>query len=129
MASLEHDAYDRPASQVEHPEAWLPEPGATLVGDAVRWDEVSFERDSEKRACDVLTLRTQDGTERSVWTWHFVLREELVGKVEPGDFVAIHYQGRKANQKGDGDYAAYRIAIEKGDGSVTPPAQDDGIPF
>ena len=131
MPSVE-DAYDRLTSQVECPEAWIPEEGETLVGVAVRWEEVTVERDGEERTCDVLTLRTPEGTERNVWAWHFVLRQELVGKVEPGDFVAIKYRGRKAKQKGDGDYAAYRIAIEKdesgGEGIVTP-SQGDDIPF
>jgi hypothetical protein len=54
-----------------------------------------------------------------------VLRKELVGKVEPGDFVAIHYRGRKTKQKGDGDYASYRVALEKG----SSPAAGDSDEF
>jgi hypothetical protein len=109
-----HDALDRLKGEVEYPEAWIPEPGGTLAGEVLRWESVTIERDGEgPRTCDVLTLRTPDGTERSVWTWHAVLRNELVGKVEPGDFIAIHYRGRKQKQKGDGDYASYRVAIEK----------------
>jgi hypothetical protein len=42
-----------------------------------------------------------------------VLRRELVGKVEPGNLVALHYNGRRKKVSGDGDYASYRVAIEK----------------
>jgi hypothetical protein len=123
------DTFDRLKSEVEYPEAWKPEEGESLVGVAVRWEEVTLDRDGdEPRTCDVLTLRTEGGIERSVGTWHFVLRNELVDKVEPGDFVAINYRGRKMKQKGDGDYAAYRVAIEKGQNTGSSVPEDD-IPF
>jgi hypothetical protein len=122
----DEDRFARLQAEVEYPEAWKPEPGETLVGLAVRWEEVTLDRDGDERTCHVLTVRTQDGSERSVWCWHFVLRHELVGKVEPGDFVAISYRGRKTKQEGDGDYAAYRVAIDKNDG---PSTTADDIPF
>jgi hypothetical protein len=129
MSSV-RDTFDRLKSEVEYPEAWKPEEGESLVGVAVRWEEVTLDRDGlERRTCDVLTLRTEDGIERSVWTWHFVLRDELVGKVEPGDFVAINYRGRKAKQKGDGDYAAYRVAIVKTENTGGGGVPEDDIPF
>jgi hypothetical protein len=123
--STVRDNLDRLRREVEYPEAWKPEEGESIAGVAVRWEEVTLDRDGDgPRTCDVLTLRTEDGVERSVWTWHFVLHKELVGKVEPGDFVAINYRGRKAKKKGDGDYAAYRVAIGKSDGT-----EEDDIPF
>jgi hypothetical protein len=109
-----HDALDRLKGAVEHPPAWLPEPGETITGVATGWETVTIERDGEEsRTCDVLTLTGEDGAERNIWTWHFVLRKELVGMVGIGDFVAINYRGRKAKLKGDGDYASYRVAVEK----------------
>jgi hypothetical protein len=115
--------FERLKNQVEYPEAWKPEQGDTLVGEALKWETVTIERDGEEnRACDVLTLRDKTGKEWAVWTWHFVLQKELVEQVNVGDMVALHYQGRRAKQKGEGDYAAYRVAIEKsaGDGDQIP---------
>jgi hypothetical protein len=92
--------FEKLAAEVEYPEAWMPEPGDTLVGEARRWETVTVKRDDgTERPCEVLTIRDQHGTERAVWTWHTVLRNELVDKVEPGDFVAIHYRGRRAKLK------------------------------
>jgi hypothetical protein len=107
------DRYTALAAKVEYPEAWKPSEGDTLVGEAIGWETVAIDREGEERACEVLTLRTQDGSERSIWCWHAVLRRELVGKVEAGDFVALHYNGRRKKQSGEGDYASYRVAIDK----------------
>ena len=107
------DRYTSLAAKVEYPEAWKPNEGDTLVGEAVGWETVTIDKDGEERACEVLRLRIQDGTEHSVWCWHAVLRRELIGKVEPGDFVALHYNGRRKKLSGDGDYASYRVAIDK----------------
>jgi hypothetical protein len=59
-----------------------------------------------------MTLRTQE-KDRAVWLWHTVLQNELIDKVNLGDFVAIHHLGRRKKQSGDGDYAAYRVAIDE----------------
>jgi hypothetical protein len=107
------DRYTALAAKVEYPEAWKPKEGDILVGEAIGWETVAIDRDGEERACEVLRLRIQDGTEHSVWCWHAVLRRELIGKVEPGDFVALHHNGPRKKQSGDGDYAAYRVAIDK----------------
>ena len=124
-------AYEKLQASVEYPDAWTPEPGDTLVGEALRWETVTVKRDDGDRPCEVLTLRDPAGKEHNVWTWHTVLQNELVGKVSPGNLVALHYRGRRARQSGDGDYAAYRVAIETGtaDTGTTGEAQDAGIPF
>jgi hypothetical protein len=139
MQTSSDDRYTSLAAKVEYPEAWKPDEGDTLVGEAIGWETVTIDKDGEERACAVLTVRTQDGTERSVWTWHTVLKNELIGKVEAGDFVAINYRGRRAKAKGDGDYAAYRVAIDKtlkveGDiqadtSDFMKAKQDEDIPF
>jgi hypothetical protein len=131
VSSLDDPTYEsrleKLAAEVEYPEAWMPEPGDTLVGETLRWETVTVKRDDgAERPCEVLTVRDQHGAERPVWTWHIVLQNELIGKVEPGDFIAIHYRGRRAKLKGEGDYAAYRVAIEKAD---KPSPEEDGIPY
>jgi hypothetical protein len=112
MQSNTEDRYTRLASQVEYPEAWKPDEGDTIVGEVVNWEEVTLTGDDDKeRSCQVMTLRTQE-KDRAVWLWHTVLQNELIDKVDLGDFVAIHYLGRRKKQSGDGDYAAYRVAID-----------------
>jgi len=122
------DRFARLTAKVEYPEAWKPEPGDTIVGEAVRWETVT-PREGE-RSCEVLTLKTADG-ERSVWCWHAVLASELVGKASSGDLVAIHFKGKRTRQDGNGEYASYRVAIERGT-EPTPAGgneTDDGIPY
>lgn len=127
--------FDDLLAQVSFPESWKPkEKGDHIVGEAVRWATVSVAGHSdEAKSCDVLTLRCPDGVERNVWTWHSVLRLELVGKVEPGSLVAIEYLGRREKQKGEGSYAGYRVAIQaasaSGGSSAASPSQQDDIPF
>jgi hypothetical protein len=98
----------------------MPEPGQTLVGEAVGRETVQREGQPD---CDVYTIRDQSGKEWAVWTWHTVLKNELVGKVQAGDFVAIHYRGKRPRQDGGGEYAAYRVAIDKSERQ--PPSTDD----
>ena len=118
--------YDRLTKAVEYPEAWTPEPGDTLVGEALGWETVTVKRDDgTERPCEVLTLRGQDGKERAIWTWHTVLQNELIGKVGEGDLVALHYRGRRARLSGDGEYAAYRIAIERRADKTEAELQDE----
>lgn len=123
---------DELRASVEYPAAWKPHEGETLVGVAVRWEQVTIERKGEEpKPCSVLVLRDDDGLEHGVWTWHTVLANELIGKVERGDFVAIHYRGLREKQNGDGRYASYRVAIKKAevtDGEAKGGASD-GIPF
>ncbi len=107
-------------------EASRPEPGATLAGTAVSWDHAEITtKAGEKAECDVLTVRGTDGDEHAVWTWHTVLQRELLGNVQPGDFVAIHYRGKRPRLDGNGEYASYRVAIQKADNSTGV----DGIPY
>jgi hypothetical protein len=48
------NALDRLKSEVEYPEPWIPEPGETLIGAAIRWETVTIEREGEEsRTCDV----------------------------------------------------------------------------
>jgi hypothetical protein len=108
------ETLDELTSEVEYPPAWKPAEGETLAGVAIRWDHVTIERkDQEPRPCAVLVLRDAKGTQHGVWCWHTVLKNELVGNVNPGDFVAINYRGKRQKQSGDGEYDGYRVAIKK----------------
>ena len=129
-------AYDKLRSQVEYPEAWKPHAGspATLVGEVLAWTEIPFRtKDGEERRQLAIVVRDEDGKEWSVATFHTVLRNELLeneklgGRVEPRDFVAIHYVGEKPRQSGDGTVHSYRVAVDRPE----PKAEDGSgdIPF
>jgi len=118
------DRADALRSAVEFPEAWKPEPGETLVGEALGW------------ACHVQTERSTFSDVRTVSTSHSplvfvatrsqlrylliadkselekVLAEGLPRKCEPGDFVAIRFRGKSLMNDGN-EAASYRVAIEK----------------
>lgn len=129
--SVSDAEYDRLRSLVEFPEAWMPNPGDTLVGEAVRWETVTTRSDA---TAEVLTVRTNEGVERSVWCWHAQLRYGLIAdkgdvdavirdggerKCRVGDLVAIHYRGKSAMDDGN-EAASYRIAIERPETTEIP---------
>lgn len=137
--------YDRLLAQLdESPEAWKPaEAGETIVGEVTGWRTVTTERSGTE--CEVMTVRTPEGIERSIWTWHAQLRYRLIaprdalgddrtgGSVPAesrlarvSDRVAIRYGGR--NQLDDGREAmSYRVSIERP--GFGEPVGDDDIPF
>jgi hypothetical protein len=131
---LESNTYDGLRAQVEYPESWRPEPGDTIVGEAVAWSDYhkTDETSGEEKTCKILTLRDEAGVEHGIWCWHSILRSELAN-VRPGDLVAISYTGKKPRQKGDGAYHHYRVAVQAA--ALSEPvgearsAQDDDIPF
>jgi hypothetical protein len=116
--------------QVEYPESWIPEPGATLVGEVVKWDTGTTDTGTTQ---EILVVRDQDGVEHSVWTWAAQLRYRLIADKETleasgvlpepehrlarvGDFVAIHYRGKRPFTANDGqvyESHSYKVAIEK----------------
>ncbi len=131
------DRYARLAAQVEYPESWKPGKDAaqprTLVGDVVRWDRAQVDDYVEvgkKKDVDVLVLRDQDNKEWGIWTLQTVLRNELVGKAEPGDFVAVHYIGEGTTQEGR-PVTRYRVALDKApeESRTLEEPGDDGIPY
>lgn len=60
-----------------------------------------------------------------MWTWHTVLRNELVDKVDVGDFAAISFTGFRTSKNTGGEYPAYRVAIEKTPSSAQGELPDD----
>jgi hypothetical protein len=142
MATVD-DRYDKLKKSVEYPEHWKPEKGDTLVGRALDWETVTPKPD-EDRTCEVLVVREEDGTERSVWCGHAQLRYKLIAdkealeasgdltgaaipveerKVQPGDFVAIHFRGKFPMPDGNYEAASYRLGTER------PQEGEDEIPF
>lgn len=116
-----NDPYEKLRARVEYPDAWRPQTGSpsTLIGVVTAETEIPFTdlATSEERQQAALGVRDEDGKEWSVAAFHAVLRAELWnhperGKVEVGDFVAIHYRGEGLT--GDGrPVHRYRVAVEK----------------
>ncbi len=111
---------ERLRAQVEFPDAWMPHDGSppTLVGRVVAETEIPFkDRNGGEQTCPAFVVRDEDSKEWTVATFHSVLRNELLGhdqrgKLEPGDWVAIHYRGLKIGETGT-EYHGYRVAVER----------------
>jgi hypothetical protein len=120
------DTAERLRAQVELPEAWKPHDGspATLVGEVIAETEIPYkDRNGVEQTCPAFVVRDGNGKEWTVATFHSVLRNELLehpqrGRLQPHDWVAIHYRGQRTSETGT-DYHAYRVAVERPD----PPAE------
>lgn len=122
------DQRKRLVDQVEFPSAWSPskedEHPRTIAGLVTADDTVAGKDDYGKEwTCRVYTLEDEVTGKWAVWTWHTVLRNELVDKVEIGDFVALSFIGFKTSKNTGGEYPAYRVAIDK------KPAPEDEFGF
>ena len=103
---------------------WEPEPGDTLSGKVVRWDE------AETKYGVKPTLRVQVGeTEYSVLVGRMVLASQLKKaaakidreRLEPGDDVVIVYNGTRTSASGN-QYHDYVAAARRGSAA-------EGLPF
>jgi hypothetical protein len=66
--------------------------------------------------CPVVTLELEDGTERSVWCFHTVLRNEMKrSQPKLGERVGILYLG-KIHPEGGAEYVGYRVKVDREDG-------------
>ena len=109
-------------------ENWEPEPGDTLSGKVVRWDE------AETKYGVKPTLKVQVGeTEYSVLVGRIALKSQLEkaakkikrDRLAPGDDVVIVYHGLRESASGN-QYHDYVAAARRG----TPTDNDnDGLPF
>jgi hypothetical protein len=99
MSSI-NDQLDR-----EYAQAWRPAPGDKLVGEIT--DLSVF--DAGYGDYPVVTVRTDDGTERSFHALHEVAQSELA-RVRPavGDRIGVRYDGKHA----DRGYHRYRVRSE-----------------
>jgi len=122
---------ERLRAQVEFPEPWKPHEGspATLVGEVVTETEIPYkDLAGVDKTCPAFVVRDGEGKEWTVATFHSVLRNELLehaarGKLQPRDWVAIHYRGQRTSETGT-EYHSYRVAVER------PEAGDEsGIPY
>jgi hypothetical protein len=135
---------ERLRAQVEVPEAWTPEKGDTLLGRVTGWKRVTVTKNNQEHPCEVVTVVTPEGTERSFFTWHAQARYKLIAPKEAlgddrigssvppesrlareGDFVAINYRGKSVMPDGN-EAASYSVGIDR------PPAEgeeDDDVPF
>ena len=98
------------------PEAWRPDQGGEnnpnpLIG-------VFKEMNSASTAygpCWVMTIELEDGTERTVWLIHTVLRNELArARPEPGERIGIKYMGKQG--EGQTAYVGYRVKVDRPQG-------------
>jgi hypothetical protein len=111
---------DKLHAQVEFPDPWKPHDGspATLVGRVVAETAIPYkDRNGGEQTCPAFVVRDESGKEWTAATFHRVLRNELLehderGKLEPGDWVAIHYRGLKVGETGT-EYHGYRVAVER----------------
>jgi hypothetical protein len=89
-----------------YPEAWKPEPGASLAGTMTGVEMID---PNGQGAYPCVTIRSEDGQEHAVHAFHSVLKRELARRrPKPGDPLAIVYEGKK---KGGayGEYHSYRV--------------------
>lgn len=100
------------------PEAWIPEPGDQLIGTfrELRPGQTSY------GPCLIMVVQPTDVTQPpvAVWLLHAALKSEM-DKLRPpvGSLVAIRYEGKRQPASGVGQpYDAYRVAIEREDGSL-----------
>jgi hypothetical protein len=122
---------ERLRQQVELPEPWKPHDGspATLVGEVLSETEIPYkDQKGVDKTCPAFVARDGDGKEWTVATFHSVLRNELLehkerGKLQTGDWVAIHYRGLRTSETGT-DYHSYRVAVERPEPQDSPDEYD-----
>jgi hypothetical protein len=77
---------------------------------------------------DVVTIRTPEGAEWSVWCFGAILEQDLAG-VQVGDVVAVKYEGHREGK--NNGYELFRVVVHRGGfgrlpaGVETPAAADD----
>jgi hypothetical protein len=94
------------------PNAWLPEPGETLVGTV---EAPVVDGESEYGLYPMLEVRDTEGHLFSVHCFHTTLRnaiDQLAPKV--GEAIAIKYFGRQASKtEGHDDIYLYRVVVDR----------------
>jgi hypothetical protein len=102
-----------PAKLVEREfaEAWRPDPGDKLSGEVV---ELSARAGYDGELYPIVTIRQRDGIELAVHAFHAVLRNELAKLApQPGQRIAIRYDGQKGGDDGRSRYHSYRVATDR----------------
>jgi hypothetical protein len=90
----------------DYPEGWKPKPGSVVKGPVT---EVTTYSGGNFGAYPIVTIKTEAG-EVAAHAFHTALRNQLAElNVQPGDEVAILYQGKKQKRDGSGSYESYRV--------------------
>jgi hypothetical protein len=99
-----------------HPPAWMHggEIGAELVGHVVG---VKAGVPTQFGPCPVVTIATLGvGTQVSLWLTHTVLRREFVRqRPEPGELIALRYEGERKPDGGGPAYELYSLVVDRPD--------------
>ena len=100
----------RDAVRQDFPEAWIPSSEhAELAGEFVRLERGS----TIHGAAWIAVVRTEDGSERSLWLLHTVLRNEFTRlQPKPGELLVVRYLGAKESVNGQ-SYEGYRVLVER----------------
>ncbi len=107
------DNLERQAAQ-DFPKSWVPsESDPTIVGEFLRLEQGTTAYGPAR----IVVVRTKDGTEKSVWLFHAVLKNEF-SRVRPkvGELVALRYLGKKQGAQGQ-NYEAYRVVAQRDEGA------------
>jgi len=119
MPNETHDwdaAHERMRRRLDegHPPAWRHdgEVGAELVGLVVG---VKAAVPTQFGPCPVVTVATLGtGTKFSLWLTHTVLRREFVRqRPEPGELIAVRYEGERRPDGGGPAYEAYTLVVDR----------------
>lgn len=115
----EAEARARAELDREHPPAWTPEPGETIVGRMVGFQPSVF---TVHGNVPVVTLEGPNGGRRSVWLIHKVLRRAFAREnVVLGEIVAIRYLGKKDPAGPGQPYADYKVGVDRNYGDAAAP--------
>jgi hypothetical protein len=96
-----------------YPPAWLPEEvGEELVGVVVA---IKPAVRTQYGPCPVVTVVTPGtGTKYSVWLTHVVLKQEFVRqRPEPGEAIALRYEGEVRPEGGGAAYENYSLVVDR----------------
>ena len=92
--------------------SWDAQPGDTLLGEFVRWDEGTTRLGETHRIAIIADAET--GELRAVWTFYVALRGELdQAKLQPGNLVGITRLDDAQSQKTKQQYRRYRVEVER----------------
>jgi hypothetical protein len=138
-AALHEDDFARRAAALEervsapHPTSWQPknpEHPQLIVG---VMESREPGPDFGYGPHDVVVLCTPTGERWGVFLMHTVLRDEFDRlQPQPGDLIAVRYEGRVAGGQGANGYEKFRLVVDRAAATSTPLVEapgDDSIPF
>jgi hypothetical protein len=113
----------RERAEGEFPESWRPgeeDQPETLVG---LLESKVVGPDLGYGPREIVVLRTLEGVRWSVWLIHDVLIQEFERqKPNPGDLIAVHYDGRREGGQGKSGFHMYRLVVDHAIAAVSDSA-------